>query len=108
MDDSNSNTCQSYEGHTDDQNIVLFEKEGQQVRMTVSEFRGNMYFGFRVWLQDITGEWFPTKAGFSWPYNLHTTSKVFEALTHVLSRAEVLSEVFARVEEQKLNSQEDE
>ncbi|QFR57706.1 transcriptional co-activator [Serratia phage Slocum] len=109
MDSSDVKILQGYEGHTEDQNIVIFEREGEQVRMTVSEFRGNMYFGFRVWLQDINENWFPTKAGFSWPYNLSTTSSVFKALTHILSRAEVLSEVFARMDEVELKhiSQED-
>ncbi|QHJ81694.1 MAG: hypothetical protein [Bacteriophage sp.] len=88
---------QHYEGHEEEQNIIVFEKPGEQVRLTVSEFRGNMYFGLRVWLQDIEENWFPTKAGFSWPYTLETTSSLFYGLTQILSQAEVLKEVHDRV-----------
>lgn len=87
---------QNYEFHEDDQSYVIYEKEGEQMRLTVSEFRGNLYFGMRYWLQDITGEWFPTKAGFSMPYNLDTTTKLFQAFTKILSNSEVLHEVYER------------
>lgn len=92
---------QNYEGHVDDQSIILWEKEGEQVRLTVSEFRGNLYMGIRYWLQDITGEWFPTKSGFSFPYTLETTSQLFYAFTQILSESEVLQEVQKRAEELK-------
>jgi hypothetical protein len=94
-----SGVNQTYEDHSEEQNVIVFEKPGEQVRLTVSEFRGNMYFGLRVWLQDINEEWFPTKAGFSWPYTLDTTANLFYGLTHVLSKAEVLKEVYSRVKE---------
>lgn len=85
---------QDYEGHEDEQTIVLWEKpDGQQVRLTVSEFRGNLYFGIRYWIMDIENEWVPTKAGFSMPYNLDTVSRLFSALVELLSEAEVLQEV---------------
>lgn len=87
---------QDYVGHVDEQSIVIYEKEGEQIRMTVSEFRGNLYFGIRYWLEDIEGNWFPTKSGFSMPYTLETTSSVFQAFTKILSNAEVLHEVHAR------------
>lgn len=67
---------QNYEGHVDDQSIILWEKEGEQVRLTVSEFRGNLYMGIRYWLLDINDEWFPTKSGFSFPYTLDRKSVV--------------------------------
>ncbi|AWN08752.1 transcriptional regulator [Escherichia phage Gostya9] len=92
---------QNYEGHVDDQSILLWEKEGEQIRLTVSEFRGNLYMGIRYWLQDITGEWFPTKSGFSFPYTLETTSQLFYAFTQILSESEVLAEVQKRAEELK-------
>ena len=47
---------QNYEGHVDDQSIILWKKEGEQVRLTVSEFRGNLYMGIRYWLLDINDE----------------------------------------------------
>lgn len=97
--DELGNTNQNYDDHSDEQNIVIFEKPGEQVRLTVSEFRGNYYFGMRLWLEDIKGEWFPTKSGFSFPYNIDTTATLFSALTKILSRAEVLEEVQARAAE---------
>ncbi|HFZ8394687.1 TPA: transcriptional coactivator p15/PC4 family protein [Salmonella enterica subsp. enterica serovar Saintpaul] len=96
---------QNYEGHVDDQSILLWEKEGEQVRLTVSEFRGNLYMGIRYWLQDITGEWFPTKSGFSFPYTLETTSQLFYAFTQILSESEVLAEVQKRAEELKAKTE---
>lgn len=90
------NVNQDYSGHEDDQSYVVFEKEGEQMRLTVSEFRGNLYFGIRYWMQDITGEWFPTKSGFSMPYNLDTTTKLFKAFTKILSNSEVLHEVYRK------------
>ncbi|UJD21437.1 transcriptional co-activator [Salmonella phage vB_STy-RN29] len=96
---------QNYEGHVDDQSIMLWEKEGEQVRLTVSEFRGNLYMGIRYWLQDITGEWFPTKSGFSFPYTLETTSQLFYAFTQILSESEVLAEVQKRAEELKAKTE---
>ena len=92
---------QDYDGHLDDQSILLWEKEGEQVRLTVSEFRGNLYMGIRYWLQDITGEWIPTRSGFSFPYTLETTSQLFYAFTQILSESEVLHEVHKRAEELK-------
>lgn len=90
----NQNICQDYEGHIDDQSHVIFEDEGRQIRMTVSEFRGNLYFGFRLWLLDIEDNWFPTKSGFSFPYTLEMTSTLFRAFTKILSNSEVLHEVY--------------
>lgn len=92
---------QNYDGHVDDQSIILWEKEGEQVRLTVSEFRGNLYMGIRYWLLDINDEWFPTKSGFSFPYTLETTSHLFYAFTQILSESEVLQEVQKRAEELK-------
>lgn len=93
-------TCSDYEGHTDQLDEVLYynERKGFQIRLTVSEFRGNYYLGIRKWIQDMEDEWRPTKDGFSWPYNLATTSTLFSALTGILSKAEVLSEVLENVD----------
>ena len=90
----NQNICQDYEAHSEEQSIVVFEDQGRQIRMTVSEYRGNLYFGFRLWLLDILDNWFPTKSGFSFPYTLETTSSMFQAFTKILSKSEVLHEVY--------------
>lgn len=90
----NEKVNQDYVGHEDEQSVILWTKaDGQQVRLTVSEFQGNLYLGIRYWLLGIDDEWFPTRAGFSIPYTLDTTARLFSALAEILSEAEVLHEV---------------
>jgi hypothetical protein len=79
-----------------DEVIWIDEKKGIQYRFSVSEFRDNYYMGIRKWIQDFEGEWVPTKAGVTLPYNLETTSALFRAFCGILSKAEVLDEVFNR------------
>lgn len=85
----------SYEGHEDLTDEVVFENRDKdlQIRFTVSEFRGNLYMGLRKWVLDIDDSWMPTKQGFTWPYNLTTTSNLFSAFTSVMSRREVLHDI---------------
>lgn len=85
-----------YVQHLDEMSRCLYhdERKGHQIWLTVSEFRGNYYLGLRKWVQDLEGEWIPTKQGFSWPYNLETTTSLFSGLCSILSEAEVLQEVF--------------
>lgn len=90
----NDKVNQDYMGHEEDQSYVIHEREGEQVRLTVSEFRGNLYIGIRYWLLGLNDEWFPTKSGFSMPYNLDTTTNLFLAFTKMLSNSEVLHEVY--------------
>lgn len=99
----NDNVNQDYNGHEDDQSYVIYRKEGEQIRLTVSEFRGNLYLGIRYWLEDIKGDWFPTKSGFSFPYTLETTSALFQAFTKILSNSEVLHEVNKYVSDKNPN-----
>lgn len=100
VDDGKAN--QDYEGHTDEQSVILWSRsDGQQLRLTVSEFREELYLGVRLWLLGIDDVWFPTKSGFSVPYNLFTTSKMFSALTELLSESEVLEEVMKHSKEAK-------
>lgn len=95
---------QDYVGHSEEQTFIIHEKEGEQVRLTVSEFRGNLYFGIRYWLLGLDDEWFATKSGFSMPYTLETTSKMFHAFTKILSNSEVLHEVQERANEKASDS----
>lgn len=96
MTNQNEKVNQDYVGHTDEQSVILWQKEdGQQVRLTVSEFRGNLYLGIRYWIMDLENEWVPTKAGFSIPYTLDSVSRLYSALVQILSEAEVLHEVIA-------------
>lgn len=96
----------SFEGHEDVLDAVIFENKewGKQVRMTVSEFLGNHYLGLREYYLDFSGDWLPTKNGMSFPYNLDTTTNMFQAFTSILSRAEVLAEVFKLSEERDLET----
>lgn len=101
-DQSGNNINQDYVGHEDEQSVLLWTKaDGQQLRLTVSEFRGNLYLGIRYWLEGIDGEWFPTKAGFSAPYTIDTVARLFSALVEILSEAEVLQEVLDKVNQAK-------
>lgn len=90
---------QGFDNHFEQQNQILFEHKGEQVRLTISEFKGNLYLGIRVWLLDIDGEWFPTRSGFSFPYNIHTTARLYSALVSMLSNSEVLDEVILHSKE---------
>lgn len=90
---------QDYVGHEEDQSYVIHEREGEQVRLTVSEFRGNLYIGIRYWLLGLDDQWFPTRSGFSMPYTLESTSRMFQAFTKILSNSEVLHEVHQRAQE---------
>lgn len=92
-------TTDSYSGHDECTSEVFFEnvEKGFQYRLTVSEFRGNLYFGVRKWIIDINEDWFPTREGFTIPYNLQTTSSLFSALTAILSKGEVLHEVLEKI-----------
>lgn len=92
-------TTDNYEEHSDCISEVFFENEdkGFQYRLTVSEFRGKYYLGIRKWIIDIDDDWFPTKEGFTIPYNINTTSSLFSALTKILSKAEVLHEVLENI-----------
>lgn len=88
------------EGHEDCLSEVIYEDEikGIQIRLTVSEFRGKYYLGLRKWFIDLDEDWLPTRQGFSWPYNLETTSTLFSQLAKVLSKAEVLHEVLDKLD----------
>lgn len=96
---------QDYVGHEEDQTYIIHEREGEQIRLTVSEFRGNLYIGIRYWLLGLDDIWFPTKSGFSMPYTLETTSRMFSAFTKILSNSEVLHEVMERTKEKKASDE---
>jgi len=51
-----------------------------------------MYVGIREWYVDFEGEFAPTNNGVTLPYELHTTSRLYQAFTDILSDAEVLKE----------------
>lgn len=71
--------------------------KGVQYRLSISEFYDKRYFGIRKWVQVYDPEedcgWIPTKEGFVMPYELDTTSALWNALVSILSEAEVLTAV---------------
>lgn len=89
----------NYNGHDDLLDEIIYEsfEKDIQIRLTVSEFRGNLYLGMRKWVIDIDDSWMPTQQGFTFPYNLNTTSALFGALTKILSKGEVLHEVLDKL-----------
>lgn len=98
-----------FEGHEDRLDAVIFENEeyGTQVRFTVTEFMDRYYIGFRRYYLSFEGEWLPTKVGFSFPYNLRTTTRLFKAFCKLLSKAEVLEEVYRESEKKDVESDAD-
>lgn len=91
---------QENEMYPDECSIPLWVKNGEEVHFSISEFRGNYYMGIRLWLQDATDEsWFPTRAGFSIPFNIDTSARLFRALAQILSKAEVLDEVIKHTQD---------
>lgn len=89
---------QDISGNTDLIDHILWEKYGEQVRFTVSEFLGNTYFGIRYWYLDLEDVWRPTSRGFSIPFTLDSTTRLFKALATCLSKAELLQEVLEHVD----------
>lgn len=100
LPNSSVDVTDNYNGHDDLLDEVVYEnvEKDLQIRLTVSEFRGNFYMGMRKWVIDIDDSWMPTKQGFTFPYNLSTSSALFGALTSILSKGEVLKEVLDKLD----------
>lgn len=98
-----------FSGHEDRLDAVIFQNDeyGTQVRFTVTEFMDRYYIGLRRYYLSFEGEWLPTKVGFSFPYDLHTTTNLFCAFTELLSKAEVLAEVHRESEKRNVKSDAD-
>lgn len=92
---------ESFKGHTDLIEVIILENmdKGTQYRFTISEFRDMTYIGIREWYLAFDGEFAPSTNGVTLPYNLHTTSRLYSALSGVLSEAEVLDEVITEAKE---------
>jgi hypothetical protein len=80
-------------GHEDLLDVVLLERDGVQYRLSISEFRESYYLSIREWYLDFEEEWKPSRNGFSMPYNLNSTARLFHSLESLLSQAEVLEEI---------------
>lgn len=68
---------------------IIQETDTEQVRVTVSEFRGVHYLQIRKYFQDFDGEWVPTPKGVSMPLAISNTLKLFLALSELMSEAEI-------------------
>jgi hypothetical protein len=92
---------EALQGHTDLVESVILENDTKdiQYRFTISEFRGVHYISIREWYLDFEGEYSPSKNGVTLPYSLHTTTRLYKALTGILSDAEVLDEVILKASE---------
>lgn len=68
---------------------IIQETDLEQIRITVSEFRGTHYLQIRKYFQDFEGEWVPTPKGVSMPLAISNTLKLFLALSELMSEAEI-------------------
>ena len=70
---------------------------GNQVRLTISTFRGVEYLSLRKYYLDFDEEWLPSRNGITMPIDFDNTRNLFEGLVDILSLAEsksVLEEQF--------------
>lgn len=48
--------------------VAFYKNNGNAVKVTVNEFRGNLYLHIREYIMDgDTGAWYPSKSGYSIP-----------------------------------------
>ena len=75
--------------------VTLFDNpdKGIQYRLTISQFYDTTYLSVREFYQEYDGSFAPTKNGLHIPYTLHTTSRLYDGLSILLSQAETLEEV---------------
>jgi hypothetical protein len=62
----------------------------EQVRLTVNEFRGLQYLHIRKYYLDFDGDWKPTKSGVAIPITINNVANIFNALTKMLAKSDVL------------------
>ena len=67
---------------------VIWEDGSEQLRFTVSEFRGKMYLSLSYWYLTFEEDWAPTTKGVTLPYNPDTVTYLVEAFSKILSKTE--------------------
>ena len=67
---------------------VVQETEHEQVRLTVSTFRGIEYLSMRKYYLDFEEEWKPSNQGISMPIDFDNSRNLFQGLVEILSLAE--------------------
>jgi Transcriptional Coactivator p15 (PC4). len=72
-------------------NRVIYENEvkGEQYRLTVSEFREQMYLHIRKYYLSFDEGYLPTKEGACIPMTIGSVAELFDALVDLLSETEV-------------------
>jgi hypothetical protein len=72
-------------------NRIIYENEakGEQYRLTVSEFREQMYLHIRKYYLSFDEGYLPTKEGACFPMTIGSVSELFDALVDLLSETEV-------------------
>ena len=70
--------------------IVINENmdKGEQLRLTLSDFRDVTYLHLRKYFLDYEGEWMPSKEGASMPVTLNNTYALLDGMLEILSEAE--------------------
>lgn len=79
---------------------ILSSEEYEQVRITLSEFKGTEYIHIRQYYLDFDENWVPTNKGISFPYSIGIAQELFQALTEMLAQeetVEILRTTFAEV-----------
>lgn len=73
---------------------LIVNKKDRQLRLSISEFRGELYISLRWWLLSFDEEsYFPSKEGVTIPYTIANTGNLFNSLVSLLSESEVLEQV---------------
>jgi hypothetical protein len=72
-------------------NRIIYENEvkGEQYRLTVNEFRDQMYLHVRKYYLSFDEGYLPTKEGACIPMTIGSVSELFDALVDLLSETEV-------------------
>jgi hypothetical protein len=68
--------------------IHTSDEKQEQIRLTVSTFRGVEYLSLRKYYMDFEEEWKPTPSGVSMPIDFSNSRELFIGLTEILSLAE--------------------
>lgn len=68
---------------------VIWEDDLEQLRLTISEFRGKQYLSIRYWYLTFDEEWAPTNRGITFPYTHELVTYLVDAFSKILSKAEV-------------------
>jgi len=76
----------------------------EQVRLTVSELGDMQYLHLRKYYMDFEGQYLPTKVGIAIPITIETIANLFNALTRMLAKSDVLHIILDHADEEVLNN----